>query len=178
MLTFEGDRGDIIEACERLNSTGLNQGSSGNISVYKDGTFLITPTSLAYDTMMPGDIVQLNVQDGLDPVNTRKPSSEWRFHRDIYRARPDVGAIVHCHAPYATALSMLRKSIPAVHYMIVIFGGNEVRCAPYATFGTDELSSNVVGAIGQGWGCLMANHGMLACGETRHFPSGYRVFRL
>lgn len=155
----------IIDKCRWMNASGLNQGTSGNISVRDGATMLITPSGIDYDVLTPEMIASmpLDAEDGSydGPV---KPSSEWHFHRDILRARPEVGAIVHTHSMYATTLAMTRRSIPACHYMIAAFGGNDIRCAGYARFGTPELSQLAVVALDGRNGCLLANHGMIAVG--------------
>jgi L-fuculose-phosphate aldolase len=148
-----------------MNRLGLNQGTSGNISVRCDEAMLVTPTATPYDQLAPEMLASMRLadEDGLFS-GAKTPSSEWRFHRDIYRARPDVGAIVHCHATYATVLSMLRLDIPAAHYMIAAFGGATVKCTNYAPFGTAELSSLVVEGLGARHGVLLGSHGMIATG--------------
>lgn len=157
-------RKEIIATCRSMDRRGINQGTSGNISVrWRDG-LLITPSGLAYDTMAPEDIIFLDM-DGT-PTGPHKPSSEWRFHRDILRERRDVGAVVHAHPTYCTAIAITGEDIPAVHYMIAAAGGPTVRCAPYATFGTDELSENALRALDGRLCCLLANHGSIACGAT------------
>lgn len=160
-------RTNIIDTCRWMNASGLNQGTSGNISVRDGNVMLITPSGIDYDTMSPEMIavMPLDAEDGAyeGPV---KPSSEWQFHRDILRARSDVGAIVHTHSMYATTLAMTRRNIPACHYMVAAFGGNDVRCASYARFGTPELSRLAVEALEGRNGCLLANHGMIAAGAT------------
>jgi L-fuculose-phosphate aldolase len=157
----------IIEACRESNRNGLNQGTSGNISVRTDEGAVITPTSRPYDTMKPQDLALLPKGGAYGAfLGPYKPSSEWRFHADIYAARPDVNAIVHVHATYATVLSMLRKDIPACHYMIAAFGGPTIRCADYAIFGSKELSDAVVKALEGRLGCIMGTHGMIAVGGT------------
>ncbi|MEM7445999.1 MAG: class II aldolase/adducin family protein, partial [Pseudomonadota bacterium] len=138
-------REQIVDACREMNAKGINQGTSGNISVRFDQGCLITPTSLDYDDMEPDDIVYL-LEDGTTD-GPRKPSSEWRFHRDILMARPEFNAIVHAHPLKSTALAIMGREIPAVHYMVAVFGGPVVRCAPYATYGTAELSAFAVEAI-------------------------------
>jgi L-fuculose-phosphate aldolase len=150
-----------------MSATGINRGKSGNVSARLrragfDG-FLVTPSGLAYERTSAGDIVAMTL-DG-DVQGTRVPSSEWRFHRDIYRARDDVGAIVHTHAPFATTLACLDRGIPAFHYMIAIAGGRDIRCAPYATFGTQALSDAALAALHERKACLLAHHGMIAVGR-------------
>ncbi|MEE4119120.1 MAG: class II aldolase/adducin family protein [Paracoccaceae bacterium] len=158
----------IVEACREMNRSGLNQGTSGNISV-RDGTaegpgLLITPSGLPYDRMGAGDIVAM----GLDGQvrGGGKPSSEWRFHVDILRARPEVGAVVHAHPTACTTLAIMGRAIPPVHYMVAICGGRDIRCAPYATFGTEALSRHALAALEGRTACLLAHHGMIALGAT------------
>lgn len=161
----EGEiRRAIIAACLTMNRSGINQGMSGNISVrHRDG-MLITPTSIPYDTMEPDDIVYMS---GDKQVAGRcQPSSEWRFHLDILKNRDDLNAIVHAHPTYATILAILNKDIPPLHYMIAVAGGHNIRCAPYATFGTEQLSENVLAALKDRRACLLAHHGMIAGGST------------
>ena len=155
----------IIDLCIEMNATGLNQGTSGNISARFDGAMLITPSGVRYDDLEPDAIVRMHLDDG-EPTweGDLKPSSEWHFHRAILRAKPEQGAIVHTHSTFATVLSIGRRDIPACHYMIAAFGGPTVRCADYATFGTPELSDNVLRAMADRSACLLANHGMIACG--------------
>jgi L-fuculose-phosphate aldolase len=162
-----GLREAIIGQCRWMNAIGLNQGTSGNISARHGEAMLITPSATPYERMMPEMIVRmpLSAPDGAwdGPL---KPSTEWRFHRDILRARPDVGAVVHTHSTFATVLSIARREIPACHYMIAAFGGPTVRCADYATYGTAELSRNALAALEGRNGCLLANHGMIAAGPN------------
>lgn len=155
-------RSAIIQACLEMNRSGLNQGTSGNISARHENGLLMTPSGLAYENLRPEDIVFLDMQG--QPHGRWKPSSEWRFHRDILHARPEAGAVVHVHSPYATALAILGREIPAIHYMIAAAGGPTIRCAPYATFGTEELSRHAVEALEGRAACLLANHGMIAVG--------------
>jgi len=161
-------RSAIIATALAMNAQGINRGKSGNVSARFrndrfDG-FLITPTGIAYAETTPDDIVAMTT-DG-DARGARLPSSEWRFHRDIYRARPDVDAIVHTHAPFATTLACLHCGIPAFHYMVAVAGGKDIRCAPYATFGTQALSDHAVAALSGRRACLLANHGMIAVGAS------------
>ena len=157
-------RKEIIVTCLTMEKKGINQGTSGNISVRWNEGLLITPSGLAYETTAPEDIIFLDM-DGT-PHGPHNPSSEWRFHRDILLERPDIHAIVHAHPVYCTAQAITGKSIPAVHYMIVAAGGSTIRCAPYATFGTDELSQNAIEALRDRQACLLANHGLIACGPN------------
>ena len=154
----------LIETAIRMNKDGLNVGMAGNVSVRYDQGFLITPSAMSYDRLMPEDIVYMEM-DG--KVNSRrKPSSEWRFHRDILAAKPEVHAVVHTHSPYATTLACCHQDIPAFHYMIAMAGGTTIRCASYALFGTQALSDNVIQALHERYACLLANHGMVACGTS------------
>jgi L-fuculose-phosphate aldolase len=160
-------RSEIVEACRSMNRTGLNQGTSGNISVRVGQTMLITPSATPYERMQPSDIAAMPIDRDYGAwEGPRKPSVEWRFHLDILRARPEIGAVVHTHSPYATALAMARKPIPACHYMIAAFGGNDVRVSGYAKFGTAALSAEALAALEGRTACLLANHGMIALGKT------------
>ena len=161
-------RADIAGVCLRMNRAGINQGTSGNVSVRwrrgdTDG-ILVTPSGLPYETMAPEDIVFV-AMDGT-AQGRHAPSSEWRFHRDILRERPDLHAVVHAHPPYATGIAMTRKDVPAAHYMIAAVGGPTLRCADYATYGTAALSAVVLAALEDRAACLLANHGLIACGPT------------
>jgi L-fuculose-phosphate aldolase len=156
----------IIAKCRWMNASGLNQGTSGNISARYQDRMLITPSAIAYDAMMPDMIASMPLEGGGDWDGPLRPSTEWRFHLDIMRARPDVGGIVHTHSTYATVLAIARKSIPACHYMIAAFGGTDIRCAGYARYGTKELSELALAALNQRNGCLLANHGMIAVGAN------------
>ena len=153
----------VLATARAMNASGINRGSAGNVSVRCDGGFLITPTGMAYDSCTAADIVRVGA--GGTPSGNRKPSSEWRFHHDIYAARPEAGAVVHTHSPFATALACQGQGIPAFHYMVARFGGTDVRCAAYATFGTQELSDAIISALDSRGGCLMAHHGMVVFGR-------------
>jgi L-fuculose-phosphate aldolase len=155
----------IIDKCRWMNATGLNQGTSGNISARHGDRMLITPSATPYDALTPEMIAAMPIAEGDGAwEGPLKPSSEWRFHRDILRARPEAGAVVHAHAAYATALAIARRDIPPVHYMIACFGGADVRCSDYATFGTEALSGAALRALEGRKACLLANHGMIAVG--------------
>jgi len=154
----------IIDACRRMNALGINQGTSGNVGLRAGDGLLVTPTSLPYDAMEPADIVRL-AMDGT-PTGRRRPSSEWRFHRDILQAMPHVDAVVHAHPPASTTLAILGRGIPPLHYMVAAAGGADIRCAPYATFGTAELSAHAVAALQGRKACLLAHHGMIATGAS------------
>ncbi len=157
----------IVAACRAMNARDFNQGAAGNISARHGEAMLITPSGVDYDELTPEMIIAMDlaaeapVRDGKTGL---KASSEWRFHRDIFRARPDVEAVVHAHAPYATVLSMLRKPIPASHYMIAAFGAERIECTDYAPFGTPELSELAVAGLGPRQGVLLGSHGMIAVG--------------
>ena len=153
----------IVATCRRMNALGINQGTSGNVSARVHGGLLITPSGVPYDMLKPEGIVML-APDG-DVRGAGKPSSEWRFHVDILAARPDAGAIVHTHSVHATALSCLRRDIPAFHYMVAAAGGDTIRCARYATFGTQALSDHALAALEGRRACLLANHGVIASGR-------------
>lgn len=156
-------RQDLIAAAQALNRSGINQGTSGNLSLRCNGGFLVTPSGLPYDRLEPADVVQLKLERGDAPVATgpRKPSSEWRIHRDVYLARPETQAILHAHPVHCSALACLRRPLPAFHYMVAVAGGRDIRCAPYATFGSQVLSDHVLEALAGRRACLMANHGLL-----------------
>ena len=161
-------RKEVIKYSIKLNTTNLSPLRSGNISVRSiensvEG-FLITPSGKKYDTLKEEDIVFVS-SDGNHDVNL-KPSSEWRFHKDIYLKKPDAKAIVHAHSPHASAVSAHGKDIPAFHYMIALAGGDSIKCAKYATFGTQELSDNIIDALENRKACLMSNHGQVAFGEN------------
>lgn len=161
-------RQQLIAAACRTMSCGLNQGIAGNLSVRAEESgepgFLITPTGIPYAALEPADVVFMRL-DG-SSTGRRKPSSEWRFHRDIYVARGEATAIVHAHSPFATTLACLRRDIPAYHYMIARFGGDTLRCSTYATFGTQQLSDAALAAMAGRNACLLANHGMLVFGRA------------
>ena len=155
-------RKQIIGIALRMNALGVNRGKSGNVSARWKSGFLVTPSGLAYKKTNPVDIVFVDAK--AKPVGKREPSSEWRFHYDIYRTRPECLAVVHTHSSFATSLSCLRMEVPAFHYMIAVAGGHNIRCAPYATFGTQELSDNALAALKGRKACLLANHGAIALG--------------
>ena len=157
-------RKKIIATALEMNARGLNRGKSGNVSARFDDGFLVTPTGMAYESTQTVDIVAMT-QDGA-ALGPRLPSSEWRFHRDIYAARREVGAIVHVHSPFATSIACLGRDIPPFHYMIAVAGGKDIRCAAYATFGTQQLSDHALCALEGRKACLLANHGMIAVGAS------------
>lgn len=157
-------RREIVERCRELNANGLNQGTSGNISARCGDGLLISPSGVPYDRLTPDMVVPMDMDGGWE--GPLKPSSEWRFHRDILRRRPDANAVIHAHPPHATALAIRRLDIPALHYMVAVAGGDSIRCAPYATFGTAELSEHALAALEGRSACLLANHGMIATGRS------------
>lgn len=156
----------IIEKCLFLNSSGLSQGTSGNISARYESRMLITPSATPYDKLSPEMIVSMPFDGDYGTWDgPLKPSTEWRFHFDILKTRPDMGAVVHAHPTYCTALAIAHKEIPAAHYMVAAFGGTNVRCAPYARYGTPELSELAIEALQDRTACLLGNHGSIAMGE-------------
>jgi L-fuculose-phosphate aldolase len=157
-------RARIVATALEMNRLDINRGKSGNVSARTNAGFLITPSALPYDETKPDDIVA--VGHGGEATGRRRPSSEWRFHRDTYAARPEVAAIVHTHSPFATTLACLDRGIPAFHYMVAVAGGTDIRCAPYATFGTQQLSDHVARALDGRRACLLAHHGMIALGVS------------
>jgi len=163
-MKHEALRREMIATCIFMNDRGVNQGTSGNISVRVEEGFLITPSGVPYNEMEPADIVTMKLD--ASHKGTRKPSTEWRFHRDIMAKKPEVGAVVHLHSMFCTSLSILRREIPAVHYMIAAAGGPTVPCVPYVTWGTQELADYIVGALENRTACLLANHGMVCVGPN------------
>lgn len=158
-------RQQLVTVARRMNGTGLNQGTSGNLSVRIEEGILVTPSSLPYEQMEVGDLVALDLSGQPLKEKQRRPSSEWRLHADVLSCRPEAMAVLHCHPIHATALACHDRGIPAFHYMVAVAGGDEIRCAPYATFGTKELSDNVVNALTQRTACLLARHGMVTLGK-------------
>lgn len=155
-------REKMVDICRRMNSKGINQGTAGNLSVRTSSGFLITPSSLPYDIMTPDDLVEMDF-DG--SYLGRRPSSEWRFHRDILKNRADINVVLHCHSLYATTLACHHKTIPAFHYMVGVAGGTTVRCADYATFGTQALSDHALKALDGRLACLLGQHGQISLGN-------------
>jgi L-fuculose-phosphate aldolase len=156
-------RTTVIAACRELTRRGLTFGTSGNVSVrYDEQRFFVSPTGMDYEVLQADDVPLMDL-DGRW-FGRRRPSSEWRFHRDIFKSRHDVGAIVHTHSPRATALACTGRGIPAFHYMVAVAGGRDIRCAPYHAFGTQELSAAALAALKDRKACLLANHGVIATG--------------
>ncbi|WP_086110025.1 L-fuculose-phosphate aldolase [Xenorhabdus vietnamensis] len=151
---------EIIETCLKMNALGLNQGTSGNISARYQNGFLITPSGVPYEKLIPEQIVYISNQGEYEANHV--PSSEWHFHLSCYQARPDLNAVVHNHAVNATAVSILNHAIPAIHYMIAVTGTDHVPCIPYSTFGTAELADSVSKGISYSKALLMQHHGMIA----------------
>lgn len=160
-------REEIVLRCREMNACGINQGTSGNISVAYEGRMLITPSATAYETMTPEMIASIPL-DSADGAweGPAKPSTEWRFHLALLRERPETPVVVHAHPTHCTALAMLRREIPACHYMVAAFGGSNVRVAGYARYGTEALARLAVEAMKDRTACLLANHGMITLGET------------
>ena len=157
-------RAEIIAVTLALDAAGMVPNKSGNVSCRSAGGFLITPAGVPYRALQPDDIVTVAL-DGTAPLQRLEPSSEWRMHAAIYRARPEVQAIVHTHSPRATALACAGRGIPPFHYMIALAGG-DVRCTPYATFGTAQLAQSAVAGLEGRRACLLGNHGVMAVGPT------------
>lgn len=152
-------RQKVIDICRKMNAVGINQGTSGNVSARIDGGFLISPSGVPYDDLKPEQIVRMDLSGGY--YGDWKPSTEWRMHMDIFDSRPEAGAVIHTHANHAAALSCLGEDIPAFHYMIGVTGGKSLRCAEYASYGTPELSANMLTAMTDRTACLLANHGFI-----------------
>lgn len=163
-MKHEQLRRAMIATCIKMNESGINQGTSGNISVRIDEGFLITPSGVPYDEMKPQDIVLMHIDASHE--GPRKPSTEWRFHRDIMEKKPEVGAVIHLHSMFCTSLSILRREIPAIHYMIAVSGGPTIPCVPYVTWGTQQLADYILGALENRHACLLANHGMVCIGPN------------
>jgi L-fuculose-phosphate aldolase len=158
-------RSELLATSKRMFDLGLAPGTSGNVSVRTDTGFLVTPSAIPYDQLQPDDMVEVR-DDGTLRPNQRVPSSEWQLHRDLMATRREAAAIVHTHSPFCTTIACLRRSLPAIHYMIALAGTAEIPCAEYATYGSAELAHNVAAALGDGKAALMANHGMVALGDS------------
>ena len=160
-----GIRMRLVFAARRLSAAGMNTGTAGNLSARMPSGYIITPSAVPYDALSPEDLVFMG-DDWTHSGGQKPASTEWRLHRDVYRARPEVGAVVHVHSPCATTLACLRKPIPAFHYEVAFAGGKDIRCGDYATFGTEDLSQSALKALEDRRACLLANHGALHLGET------------
>ena len=159
-------REQIVVTVREMERLGINQGTSGNVSArWLDG-FLITPSGVPAAQLRASGIVWLpmDIKEPSPVLDQARPSSEWRFHRDILHSRPDAHAIVHTHSAAATAIAIHGRDIPAHHYMVAAAGGNSIRCAPYATFGSQALSDHAVAALQGRSACLLAHHGVIALG--------------
>ncbi len=165
-------REQLVATARRMSDLGLTPGMSGNVSVRTPRGLLVTPSGMPYSELVADDAVEIGL-DGIVRPGQRTPTTEWQLHRDILGSRPDVQAIVHTHSLFCTTISTLRRAIPALHYMIVLAGGDEIPCADYATFGSAELASNAIVALGGGHACLLANHGMVALGTS--LPTALRL---
>ena len=166
-------RQQVVDTARALNASGINQGTSGNVSARIAGGLLITPTSLPYEQMQPGDLVALDLQGQPLHDRQRRPSSEWRLHADILRQRPEAQAVVHCHSTSATALACHRRGIPAFHYMVAVAGGVDVRCAAYALFGTQAFSDLALAALTGRQAALLAQHGQVTLATS--LPQALRL---
>ncbi|WP_374404283.1 class II aldolase/adducin family protein [Niveibacterium sp.] len=167
MNSIESLRDALLASARHIAALGLNPGAAGNLSVRQGDGMLITPSGLPWEELTRIDFVAV-AADG-SYAGPRAPSSEWQLHRDLYAARPEFGAIIHTHAPFCTALACLHRTIPPFHYMVARFGGHDVRCAVYATYGTTALSEATLIAMDDRNGCLLGNHGMVVAGrDLRH----------
>lgn len=153
----------MVEVAQKLVTLGLNRGTSGNIGVRHGKSFLVTPSGVPAEEMSPDGMVAMDFSG--ETLGVGKPSSEWRFHRDILAARSQIGAVIHTHSRYATALACLNREIPPFHYMVAAAGGDTIRCAPYALFGSQDLSDLALQALENRKACLLGNHGMIALGN-------------
>jgi L-fuculose-phosphate aldolase len=162
-MTIPAPTIQLLDAARHLTSLGLNKGTSGNASIRLADGFLVTPSGIPAEQLSEKSMVYMQ-WDG-SPEAGKKPSSEWRMHRDIFQARPEVNAVVHCHSMFATTIACLGRDVPPFHYMIAVVGGDNIRCAPYALFGTQALSDTAVTALQDRKACLLAHHGMLALGR-------------
>ena len=160
---MHNQREQLLKTSQKLVDTGLNKGTSGNASIRVGDGFLVTPSGMAVEEMSPDNMVYMQLDGSFE--QSKKPSSEWRFHRDILARRIDINAVIHTHSMFATTLACLHKEIPPFHYMIAVAGGDNIKCAPYALFGSQQLSDNALTALKDRKACLLANHGMIALGN-------------
>ena len=159
---MKNEREQLLKIAQKLIATGLNKGTAGNASVRCEGGFLVTPSGMAVEDMSAASMVKMQFDGSFELEKI--PSSEWRFHCDILNNRPEINAVIHTHSMFATTLACLHKDIPPFHYMIAVVGGDTIRCAPYALFGSQALSDNALTALIDRKACLLANHGMIALG--------------
>lgn len=160
---MHNQREQLLKTSQKLVDTGLNKGTSGNASIRVGDGFLVTPSGMAVEEMSPDNMVYMQLDGSFE--QSKKPSSEWRFHRDILARRIDINAVIHTHSMFATTLACLHKEIPPFHYMIAVAGGDNIKCAPYALFGSQQLSDNALTALMDRKACLLANHGMICLGR-------------
>lgn len=166
-MSNESDlRQALVAASVELVRSGLNHGTAGNVSARLGVGLLITPSGVPAEKTTPAMIAAMPLAGDGEWSGPCKPSSEWRLHRDILVHRPDVGAVVHTHSLYATVLATQHRAIPALHYMIAVFGGPTISCTPYVPFGTQALSDLIIEHLGERHGVLLGNHGMVATGDT------------
>ncbi|HEX5060428.1 MAG TPA: class II aldolase/adducin family protein [Kofleriaceae bacterium] len=158
-------RDELVDTAKQMSALGLTPGMSGNVSVRFNDAFYVTPSGMPYEKIVADDVVKIE-HDGTVRPGQRTPTTEWRLHMDILGARQDIQAIVHTHSLFCTTISTLRRPIPALHYMVVLAGSDEIPCAEYATFGSAQLALNAVSALHGGDACLLANHGMVALGTS------------
>jgi len=158
-------RESLIQTAIRMRHEGINQGTAGNLSVRIDDHLIITPSGMAYEAMQPDDLVSIDIASA-KVIGSGRPSSEWRFHRDIMASRADINVVLHAHPVFSTALACQHREIPPFHYMVAAAGGKRIRCADYALFGTQQLSDYVLQALDGNKACLMANHGIIALGKN------------
>lgn len=163
----------VVDTARAMNARGLNRGTSGNVSARVRRGMIITPSAVPYEAMAPDDLVLMDLDGtvldapaGPATDGRRRPSTEWRLHAGILQSRADVHSVLHAHSDFATALACLHLEIPAVHYMVAVAGGDSIRCAPYATFGTPELAEHALAALADRTACLLANHGLVAVGRS------------
>lgn len=164
-MRYPDVRAEMVEVARAMNARGLNRGTSGNVSARVPEGMLLTPSAVPYDTLEPADILVVDL-DGAVLDGEGRPSTEWRLHADVLRARREVAAVLHAHPPFSTTLACLRREIPPFHYMVAVAGGDTIRCAPYATLGTQTLAELAVASLEGRRACLLANHGMLALGAS------------
>lgn len=167
-IDMQNAQDKLLSITQKLAELGLNKGTSGNCSVRSGDGFLVTPSGMSVEEMTPASMVQMQFDGSFElqvESNAKNPSSEWRFHRDILASRPEINAVIHTHSMFATTLACLHKDIPPFHYMIAVVGGDTIRCAPYALFGSQALSDNALSALQDRKACLLANHGMIALGR-------------